>query len=568
MQGGSIKLTYLATGTYVLPSTMNFTSADNGETWSALAGQYPIVSGAGQDISTGWTGPDGNGIYARTGVNWTFRELYVSGIHAVRAGAPTGTASTAGGGSTSGWAANGSVGFTVPSAMATWGNKAYIEVASLHNWDLARCKVATIVGTALTMSQPCFGNMYNSGYYAGATWVENAYELLAGSAGGTWYLDVAGATLYYIPRAGETFTSGSLNVAIVAPKLETLISGTGVSNLTFNRISFEFENNTDADAATGWPSIQSNLACFDPAGGGGNGTNCLGVPFSSYLHWPNGALAFAPDTNGNGCQNITFQNSLFAHLGGTALFFRHGCQGAKLLANKCVDRAGFCVQWGDIEQPTQANAALQTAGLTMRNNLVSDGAFEYLGSSALYQGFALNSVIDHNEFVSTWSGIAMGWVTISNYGTGNAVTNNYIHDYCAGIFPNLGDCGGIYTGGATASTPQNTFNGNYFLRGTTGYGCIYADENSSYQAWTNSVCDRPTIAGNNYWAFLHNSTSVSVTSSWSTNANSGTTGSTTPTLQAPTLFTTGCSTIGNACNGAQAYMPPNSGIQAGVTPGP
>jgi hypothetical protein len=586
MRGGGTKTTYLATGTYVLPATMTFASADNGETWTAQAGQFPIISG-GQDLTTGWTQHDTSVpaavIWQHTGVNWDFRELYVNGVHAVRAGAPRSWASAAGAGSLSGWGGVGSpqTGFTVPAATAAWGNTANIEFVSLYNWEASRCRVASVAGTTFTMSQPCFARLIGvcCGLYPSPVqWVENAYELLAASGPGSWYwaqasggttpMNVTANTLYYIPRAGETMNS----VPIVVPKVETLISGIGVSNLTFNRISFEFEANIDPDTAgVGWVPVQSDLACIDPSA---STTNCwppTDQPDTS-MQWLNGVLLFAPDGNGNGCQNITIQHSLFTHLGGTGMYFRHGCQNANILANKCTDNAGGCIQWGDHDGPLQTNTALQTAHLTATNNLVADQGFEYPGSSALYQGFANYSTIQYNEFVSAWSGIAIGWKTQNpppnSYSTPNTVQYNYIHDYCAAIFPNNGDCGGIYTTGAVPNgPPYQTYNGNYMLHGTTGYGCIYADENSSYTSWTNNVCDTPTIAGNNFWAYLHMCNWISVTSSWSTKANatSGDVGNN-DTLAAPTTFTNGC--VGAACNGAQAYMPPNSGIQAGVTPGP
>ena len=79
----------LREGTYVLPSTVNFTEADGGKDghyvrYKAADGEKPLITG-GMQI-TGWTIHDeANNIWKAEGVDGRFRQLYVNNRKAVRA---------------------------------------------------------------------------------------------------------------------------------------------------------------------------------------------------------------------------------------------------------------------------------------------------------------------------------------------------------------------------------------------------------------------------------------------------------------------------------------------------
>ena len=79
----------LREGTYVLPSTVNFTEADGGKDghyvrYKAADGEKPLITG-GMPI-TGWAIHDeANNIWKAEGVDGRFRQLYVNNRKAVRA---------------------------------------------------------------------------------------------------------------------------------------------------------------------------------------------------------------------------------------------------------------------------------------------------------------------------------------------------------------------------------------------------------------------------------------------------------------------------------------------------
>jgi hypothetical protein len=165
----------LMSGTYTLTDTFQLTGADSGTNghrivYEAAPGAHPVISG-GTSI-TGWTLADpAHNVYKAHVGNIDTRQLYVNGELETRARSamnPAGFTKTA-------------TGYTITdTSMDGWKNQSDLEVVSRWGWMLYRCPVQSIVGTTMTMQQPCFhnANLHQGEEIQNPTWLENARELL------------------------------------------------------------------------------------------------------------------------------------------------------------------------------------------------------------------------------------------------------------------------------------------------------------------------------------------------------------------------------------------------------
>ncbi|MDT4985383.1 MAG: hypothetical protein QOF95_2873, partial [Pseudonocardiales bacterium] len=200
-------------GTYPLSSTLTLTNADSGTNghrvvYEAASGANPIISGGA--TVTGWTAADSTGTVYKAHLGVDTRQLYVNGELETRArGAdnPAGFTKTA-------------TGYTITdTSMDAWQNQSDVEVVSRWGWMEYRCPVQSIVGTTMTMQQPCFhnANLHQGQEIQNPTWMENARELL--NTPGEWYLDQPTHELYYLPKAGQNMATA----AVTVPRVQDLI---------------------------------------------------------------------------------------------------------------------------------------------------------------------------------------------------------------------------------------------------------------------------------------------------------------------------------------------------------
>jgi hypothetical protein len=256
-------------GVYPITSTLSFGPADSAPpghevTWTSYPGEKAAWSG-GTRIS-GWSLHDSasNIWQASVAKGVDFREMYVNGVHANR------TRTTAITGST--WTRT-STGYVAPNTTyASFRNPSDIEIITTTGWTQVRCKVSSIAGADVQMSTPCWtlfgkqvlGSELHALCHEGCRvtqWVENAYELLASTGPGSWYLDRTADIVYYIPRTGEDMSTAE----VIAPTLHRMILGQGASNLTFNRLTFEHTTWLGPDqGGVGYISYQSGYFYTDP----------------------------------------------------------------------------------------------------------------------------------------------------------------------------------------------------------------------------------------------------------------------------------------------------------------
>ena len=468
-------------GTYSLTATWQFTQLDSGSNgfnviYQAMDGQTPILSG-GTTI-TGWTLVDSvKNIYrSNVGTVLDSRQLYVNGVRATRAKGDTNPAGFT----------KTTTGFTAPSsgiyaAMNTWGNPAKIELVSFNRWKSFRCPVTSIVGTAITMQNNCWTNaqVHTGVTMDVVTWIENAYELL--DSQGEWYLDRATGFLYYIPITGENISTAT----VIAPVLETLLSGTGsltskIKNIQFTGITFAYATWLAPNTSEGYVSVQAG---YHLTGTG----NTVVPPGDTWTRTP-GNVTFSA------ANNIVIKRNLFTHLGMVGLNFEYGSQFNNVIGNRFDDISSSGVQVGDTTDYATTDENRKSKYNSIQNNYIINIGKEYHDSIGISTGYNEHLTISHNEIANIpYSGISVGWGWGRNsYAQFNDISYNYIHD----VMQTLQDGGAIYT---LSAQPNSTIKGNYLQYGYADFGAIYPDEGSAYFNINNNVVKQP-----NNWLYMWN----------------------------------------------------------------
>jgi hypothetical protein len=486
---------YLRGGVYSLGAPFQLTESanthDSGTNgWNviyrAYPGETPLLSG-GQQI-TGWILYDSTkNIYrANVGTSLNTRQLYVNGLRALRARGsnnPSGFTET-----TAGYT-------TTDTSMQTWGNPSDIEIVSQVEWKSFRCGIASISGTAITMKNPCWTNANLTDSYFNMqlpTWIENAYELL--DAESEWYLNRATGYLYYKPRSGENLASAT----VIAPTLETLVSGTGtldtpIHNIQFQGITFAYATWLRPSTNEGFAEEQAN---FTYVSTGNDSSNV-----SSYVKTP-AAVTFTA------AKAVRFERNTFTRLGSAGVGFEYGSQDNAIIGNIFTDISGNGIQIGDIKVDDHhpSDARMKLLNHTIANNYISNVAAEYHGGVGVFVGYTGNTVIAHNEITHLpYSGVSIGWgwgkpdpggadgYTTATTMQNNRVEYNLIYDHNTA----LRDGGGIYTLGWQGSSLSNgtVIQYNVVRNQVKDYQAYYNDGGSRYITLDSNV----SFAAPNDW---------------------------------------------------------------------
>jgi len=484
----------VADGSYRLTTPFRLTAADSGRhghrvVYEAAPGAHPVVSGgvsirgwkpfdAGRDI---WAAPAPRDL--RT------RQLYVDGRRAAVASgpAPVALVQTA-------------TGYTAAApTMATWKNPRDIELVyerAPSNWTQSRCRIRSIHDTTITMVQPCWDNttrraedphtvlaraLFNQPLRATPI-VTNAFEML--DQPGEWYLDETAHRVYLIPRAGQDLNS----VEVVAPKLETLVAGTGtphrpVHDITMRGITFSHATWLAPSGPNGYSDFQTaqiltGRGAYKKGGDCTKGTSC----FFNMLTQVPANVTFDHD------RDISFVDDTFTHLGATGLHFGTGSTRATVTGSEFTDTSCAGVSIGRADNP-DAPRADRTSETVLTDNWVHAVAVEYQGCPGIAIAYAQHVTVDHNEVNDLpYSGITIGWggwrerlgnlSPLPNYSRHNAITNNLVFDY----MQTLADGGGIYSNGIEGSSLPDgeRVSGNVVLQQPDLSWAVYTDNGAEY----------------------------------------------------------------------------------------
>jgi hypothetical protein len=467
---------FLRDGWYIQSSTLKFDQSDSGTNghniiYQAYSNEHPVISG-GTRI-TGWTLHDASkNIWKASAPGLNTRQLYVDCVRAIRAHKGSGLLG----------AVKTDSGYTTTDTdISNWGNQSDIEF--VYNgleggtggalWTEKRVGVSIIVGTKITMKQPAWYNANNCGdpeKITVPTDIENAYELL--DKPGEWHFDRSQGMVYYIPRAGENLN----HVKVIAPILETLVSGNGllgtpIHNLQFKGITFAHATWLKPSTDEGFPEVQANSR------------------YNTYS-FPGGNIVFKI------AQSLRFERCIFKHLGGEGLELSNGCQNCVVIGCVFTDISGNCIRIGDASDPARGDTRARDSGNQVTNCYIHDSPCEYHGGVGVFAGYVSEILLSHNEISNTpYTGISCGWGwgRFSSYAQNNQFQYNHIHNFCQV----LSDAGGIYT---LSAQPNTTLSNNWFdnMPWKIIGAAIYPDEGSAYLEIYNNVCS----AIGNKWLYI------------------------------------------------------------------
>jgi hypothetical protein len=530
---------HLAPGVYRLSRPLELGAQDSGADghrviWQGSPGT--VISGGRQ--VTRWK-RDKNGLWSAPAPVGQTRQLYINGVRAERAHGTlpvtltaTGTGYTASGDALSAWRNPGDIEFVYTAGEPMWNVQRY----GLGQWTEPRCDIASISGTTITMTQPCWDNstkrvvfpdipgrtvnMVGPGDLTSGrlpAYAENAFELL--DRPGEWYLDRARHTVYYKPRAGEDLRHADVEM----PAVEKLIDANGLHDVAFRGLQFSYATWLTPSGPEGFSEIQAGYTITGPTGYATQGL-CQFIaggtcPYASWTKEPGNVAVTG--------QRVEFSGDLFAHLGAAGLEFGTGTKDSSVRGSVFSDISGNGIEVGGVDQP-EADEAHTTSGNTIADDHLYGLPREYHGGVAIINGYSRHDTITHNQIDDVaYSAISMGWggwpdkigkPATPNLSHDNTVSDNLIFNY----MQLLDDGGGVYTQGLTGTSfadgekvTGNVIHDQWGLGKNvyTDNGCTYEtiDGNVLYNASYANVASRhtdyrdnlgnndPTMISNNYW---------------------------------------------------------------------
>lgn len=461
-------------GAHRQTETLRLTPADSGTatcpiTYAAYPGERPVISGGA--VLGAWQRDDG----ARKspagpgklwwasvpkladGAAWRFNQLFVDGHRRTRARIPAKGQFLRTDGPISKNHRNGF--FFHPGDLRPWTALEEAIVVVYHSWETSihhiRALDAETNMVALREPAPWpMGRWERQQRY----YVENVFEGL--DEPGEWYLDPAGARVYYYPLPGEDMSRAEVVAPVVTSTLVAIegepAKGSYVEHLRFKGISFQHTN--------------SQL-------------RRLRNPGQGEVYQP-GLIHAA------GLRHAAFEDCEIARAGAHAAWMADGCSDTRLVRCHLHSLAGGGVYigggWG-------VHEAAPTERITVHNCFIHDGSYLFHGAHGVWIGKSSHNTVTHNEISNfDYSGISCGWSWGFQPSTANhnALDNNSIHHLGNG--DGLGDMGAIYTLGVSPGTTvrHNHIHDVYNYAHVSHGSGIYPDEGSSEILIENNVVYR------------------------------------------------------------------------------
>jgi hypothetical protein len=287
-------------GTYYLPSTLVFTSADSGSAnapvlYRAAPSEVVILSG-GQELELQWE-PSRNGIWTakvpladndstRGGTNEPFDQFFVNGQRMPMARYPNEDQTVR---PYDGYAADA---FS-PERAVGWANPTggYIHAMHRHHWGGYHYRITGKDPAGHILYEGGWQNNRQLGMHPEHRYVENIYEEL--DAPGEWFHDDTAHTLYFFPPTGLDLNNATFEVV----RLRHLVELQGqpddpVRFVTFQGFTFQHAARTFMD--TREPLLRSDWTIYR-----------------------GGAVLF------RGTEDCTLADAIFDQVGGNAIFVDH-----------------------------------------------------------------------------------------------------------------------------------------------------------------------------------------------------------------------------------------------------
>jgi hypothetical protein len=475
---------YLRGGRHQLAAPLVFGAGDGGTNgYNVVYRAYgtterPVVSGG---IAVGgWSDSDGDGVWeAGVPAGTVSRNFIVNGVPATiarTAGAPTGVVIT-------------STGFTTTSTqLGGLANPANIEFVWQLAWKTKIFSASSIATsgttTTVTMKQPGWGlRDGGSDTIAGApSWYQNAKALI--DVAGEWYLDRAANKLFYKPRTGEDMARAEAILAVVdnAMVQVTGTPGAPVNNLRFEGLSFQHSTYDRPQTDQGHAGQQSNATR----------STLLGSDHTA----PSDAAVRTRYAN-----NIVFENGDFRNLGASGLWFDRGTKNSAVIGSSFTNIGSNGIQVGEFLRSVTAGnnpcvipcvdipTADEVSAITVANNSITRiGTEARSAAQGIHAAHTKGVIITRNDLNDLgYSAIATGyrWDDVAIDSGSFQVTYNRVRNF----MKSGRDGGGIYNLGNQSAGGSSVVSNNYVAGMFGNYGGLYADQGSSYVAFSNNVVE-------------------------------------------------------------------------------
>ncbi|MDR0610326.1 MAG: right-handed parallel beta-helix repeat-containing protein [Planctomycetaceae bacterium] len=399
------KEVHLLAGTYWLTEPLRFTPEDGGTIDKAYhqvfyEGHNAVISG-GKRISGFVPAGNNDGCVVadlpevKAG-KWTFRDLYVNEVRAVRARFPN-----------SGFLRVDKTGedrrthfFFKPEELKPVEDIDQVELVFLHDWSVTRTPVQSIDAekNKLTVPLQIGGDLHFwniDGFEPHARYfLENSQAYL--DVAGEWFLDRKEGKLYYKLKEGETAD----NINVIAPVASQLIVVEGtetrhVTNLHFCNLKFEYTAFNEKSEKTYW-GRQAAAFC-EPIRR--NTPNDAGKMFD--YHWVNAVPAAI---QWDFVSNCTMDECTFRHLGENGLWIGKACYANLIL--KCVfeNIGANAVMFGTHDEKHTAKCNV------ISFSKITKPAQTLYGAVGIWIGLTENSTVDRCEvFETPYTGVSVGW---------------------------------------------------------------------------------------------------------------------------------------------------------------
>jgi hypothetical protein len=456
-------------GSFYLPQPLQFEAADSGQgsffvTYMSDP-QNPATISGGKILTGGWTLVDSTkNMYSMNVGSLNFRNLFVNGQMAekARSNYPL-TASVI---SDSGQVDCSQCDLPPISSPST------VEVVAIQQWIVSRCQGVLNLDKTVTVVNPCASNMMDNveAPTRGVAWIESSPLFV--SKPGQWALDSTAGILYYIPRPNEDLSTAK----IVAPQLTQLIQASGLANVAFIGLKFSQTDWQQANSNAGFVDIQADMYITK-----------VKTPKVDYeVDW----IPTAFDCEA--CRHVLVMDSEFSGLGASGIRFGKGSTDNLFFHNQLLNISASGIQIGEFQGTDDSSTVSNTV---IEDNAIMSIGQEYFGSTAIFQIYAANSKIQHNDVHDVpYTGISVGWgwsADLSPNSHDNLIFANNIFN----AMQVCQDGGGIYT---LSNQPGTTTAHNYVHDISTGlpglyYGFasngIYLDSGSSHMILNNNVME-------------------------------------------------------------------------------
>jgi hypothetical protein len=432
---------YLRGGLYPLQSTVSFTIADSGQSgftarWEAYPSDAsPVVIHGGAAVpGASWAQVGSTPVWSAplpAGVT-DARQVYINGdrMNATNTGSglPGSVTITSWGYTT-----------TDPLAWASDVHQAAQDVEFLYtgvgsSWTECRLRVASIAplaggaGTNITMQEPGFSlgrNRYFGQELTAPASIANAYALLATSAPGSYYVNSATHTLYYVPRPEDDLATAF----VVVPALNgPLLQLTGQRDAQPLPLPVSYATWLDPNVGLGYVDMQSGFRVL-PSSTEDDDT-WTPVPANIVLQ---------------NVHNASFSNLTFTHLGATAISADEGSQSLVFLNNTFRDISCGGIMLGQLDDVNRTDPLRMNAHFLVEDNFFDGIPNEFHDCAAITLGFTVNASLQHNAILNNANtGISVGWGWSRDEAL-NCGYNNISFNYVMGSNWLLEDGGSIYT---------------------------------------------------------------------------------------------------------------------------